>query len=103
MKEELELIKKVQACQTLEALASVILDASEFSISEEYVKIKGLRKELDASKMVDACLSMRYHMIIRGLTRNFGIRQQACYIIISELIEEGKTNNLLMLTRNHKI
>lgn len=92
-----ELTKKVQKCETLEELSIVILEASEFNKKEEGILIQGLRQSFNASRMVDNCLSIKDHLILRALTRNYGIRQQACYILMSELLEQGKREKLLSL------
>jgi hypothetical protein len=72
---ELEKYQAVNNCETLEQLAEVIL-----SFADEDGNIQGRSRKFSASEMASACLEydLAYH---NSLTREYGIRQQAMYII----------------------
>ena len=72
---ELEKYQKVNSCETLEALAKVIE-----SFADERGMIWGRDKLFNAGVMASIC--RRYTLAEHNmLTREFGIRQQAMYII----------------------
>lgn len=75
---ELEKYKKVNECETLEELAKVIE-----SFADKNGAIQGRTKKFSSSRMADACrnYSKEIHNV---LTREFGIRQQALYILFYE-------------------
>jgi len=67
--------EKVNECDTLNQLALVIE-----SFADENGKIQGRQKQFDAKKMAENCRN--YNLgIHNSLTREFGIRQQAMYIL----------------------
>lgn len=73
--EHLSRFLKVNSCKTLEDLAKVIL-----SFADENGQITGREKSFLAEQMANRCAfyaSSSYNT----LTRNWGIRQQAMYII----------------------
>lgn len=65
----------VNDCEDLSQLADVIL-----SLADEDGMIQGRTKKFNAGKMADACLHYR-NRPKNNLTREFGIRQQALYIL----------------------
>lgn len=75
---ELEKYEKVNKCETLDQLADVI-----DSFADTDGKITGRSRRFDAKIMSDTC--RRYtHMEHNRLTREYGIRQQALYILFYE-------------------
>lgn len=88
---ELEIYQKVNNSETLEELADAI-----DSIADENGRIKGRYNDFDAKGMSFQCRNLRkvlrdsvltdsdlreYIMFFNTLTRNYGIRQQAIYIL----------------------
>jgi hypothetical protein len=72
---ELEKFQKVNQCKTLDELADVIL-----SFADENGQIKGRIRNFNAQVMADIC--RRYTAVEHNmLTREYGIRQQALYIL----------------------
>ena len=72
---DLEKYEAVNKCETLEELAQVIE-----SFADELGNIQGRAREFEARKMANNC--RRYSLSIHNsLTREFGIRQQAMYIL----------------------
>ena len=72
---ELEKFKKVNSCETLDELADTIL-----SFADKEGLIKGRKRNFSAKNMSDIC--RRYTTAEHNmLTREFGIRQQALYIL----------------------
>lgn len=71
---ELEKYQKVNACETFNELAEVIL-----SFADDYGMIQGRNRRFNATKMAAYC---RHFSILQPevLTREFSIRQQAMYI-----------------------
>ena len=65
----------VNACETLEELSKVIL-----SFADSDGMIQGRTKKFKAKKMAHACMAMGI-LKPNMLTREFGIRQQAIYIL----------------------
>jgi hypothetical protein len=73
--DRLEVYDKVNQCETLEQLAEIIE-----SLASEDGFIQGRTRGFNAEKMVWACLN--YDKMNKNvLTREFGIRQQAMYIL----------------------
>lgn len=72
---DLEKYNKVNACQTLEELAQVIE-----SFADVNGNIKGRERHFNAKQMAHCCRNYGLH-IHNTLTREFGIRQQAMYIL----------------------
>jgi len=72
---ELDKYKKVNQCETLEELANVIE-----SFANEDGLIKGRTKDFNAELMAGFCRYFKPNMH-NLLTREFGIRQQALYIL----------------------
>lgn len=70
-----EIYRRVNSCESLEELAKVIE-----SLANIYGQIQGKTKKFDAKAMADVCrqFTPAFH---RKLTREFGIRQQAFYIL----------------------
>lgn len=73
--EDLEKWQAVNACETLEDLAKVIE-----SFSDENGDIQGRNKKFSANKMALCCKNY-FDIPKNTLTREFGIRQQAIYIL----------------------
>jgi len=71
----LQIYDRVNQCETLEELSQVILE-----LADENGEIRGRERSFDAAKMAERCLNFRNY-IPNVLTRQFGIRQQAMYII----------------------
>lgn len=68
---------RVNASQTLEELAEVIESAAD-----EEGMIQGRREKFSAQKMANLCRSLQEgDTLYTTLTRNYGIRQQAIYIM----------------------
>lgn len=79
MEKELEIWRKVNKTKTLEELAEIIL-----SLADEDGKIQGRTRKFNAAIMAEACIKYRelfLNMQANVLTREFGIRQQAMYIV----------------------
>ena len=70
-----EIYDKVNACETLEELTKVIL-----SLCDDDGMIQGRRRKFNGEYMAENCLSFSYDLC-NALTREFGIRQQAMYIV----------------------
>lgn len=77
--DELEMFKQVNACETLSELAKVIE-----SFADDNGMIQGRKKKHDAKLMSIICkrFSPSEHNM---LTREFGIRQQALYILFYQI------------------
>ena len=72
---DLEKFQKVNSCETLEELALVIE-----SFADERGVIKGRNRSFSAGSMANYC--RRYSFPSHNtLTREFGIRQQAMYLL----------------------
>lgn len=71
----LEIYDKVNQCETLEDLSKIILE-----LADKNGEIQGRTRRFDAAKMAERCLFFKNH-IPNVLTREFGIRQQAMYIL----------------------
>jgi hypothetical protein len=65
----------VNKCETLEELALVIK-----SFSDEFGMIQGRSRQFDALRMSQHCKQFNYYNV-NTLTRQWGIRQQALYIL----------------------
>lgn len=80
--EELLKYEKVNKCETLDQLADVI-----DSFADGDGKIVGRTKRFDAKVMSNICRRYTYgeHNM---LTREYGIRQQALYILFYKTIKE---------------
>lgn len=76
MLEELKYYKLVNECENLDQLANVILEIG----NEDFGEIKGRSKGFDSQRMADNCLRLP-DVPINTLTRNYGIKQQAIYIL----------------------
>ena len=72
---QLDIWEKVNACETLEELSDIIL-----SLADDNGMIKGRTRKFYAKEMSDACLDYEKRQK-SCLTREFGIRQQALYIL----------------------
>ena len=72
---KLEKWEEVNRCESLDELAKVIL-----SLSDENGLIQGRTEKFSAQKMSDRCLQFR-NFPSNALTIEYGIRQQALYII----------------------
>lgn len=72
---ELEKYERVNKCETLDELA----DAIE-SFADESGLIKGKTRFFNADKMSNYCRTYSYK-VHNTLTREYGIRQQALYIL----------------------
>ena len=85
---ELEKYELVNRAENEKELASAILKLAD----PETGKIKGRAKDHDAKRMSERLsLFMKGHFAANGLTREYGIRQQAIYIKYYE-DREGKDN-----------
>lgn len=73
--------KKVNACESLEELANIIE-----SFSDEHGFIQGKSMFFDAKKMAEKCRNYSLQNP-NVLTRNYGIRQQAIYILFYESLK----------------
>lgn len=84
---DLEKYERVNKCDSLEDLAECILD---FTDSSGY--IEGRTKFFRAKEMAHACrnYSLDRH---NSLTREFGIRQQAMYILFYQHTPKSLENN----------
>jgi transcription-repair coupling factor (superfamily II helicase) len=71
----LEIYDKVNSCEDLDQLSQVILE-----LADENGEIQGRTRKFSAAKMAEKCLFFKNH-IPNVLTREFGIRQQAMYIL----------------------
>jgi acetyl-CoA acetyltransferase len=72
---EIDKYTRVNTCSTLDELADVIL-----SFADENGQIKGRTRNFNAQVMADIC--RRYTAVEHNmLTREYGIRQQALYIL----------------------
>lgn len=78
MKEELEIYKAVGKAETLKELADVIR-----SNADSNGKIKGRNRDFNAEDMANFCERFE-EVSANTLTRSFGIRQQALYILYYE-------------------
>lgn len=73
--DRLEIYDKVNQCESLDELADIIE-----SLANDEGMIQGRTKQFSASNMAWAC--RKYEMMNKNaLTREFGIRQQAMYIL----------------------
>jgi hypothetical protein len=72
---DLEKYEAVNKCETLDQLAHVVL-----SFADEEGMIQGRTNRFSALRMADACLHYE-NRPKNSLTREFGIRQQAMYLI----------------------
>lgn len=75
---DLETYEKVNACNTFQELASIIL-----SLADENGMIQGRIKKFNASEMAERCLNFKHYAkqgYANCLTRQYGIRQQALYL-----------------------
>lgn len=72
---DLQKFEAVNACETLNQLADVIM-----LFANEDGQIQGRRRMFNAEKMATACKTFKDHNYPNALTREFGIRQQAMYI-----------------------
>lgn len=70
-----EIYRRVHSCESLEELAKVIE-----SLADINGQIQGKTKKFDAKAMADVCRQFT-PALHRNLTREFGIRQQAFYIL----------------------
>ncbi len=75
MKNELEIYKAVNKCETHEELALVIE-----SLTDEHNMIQGRTRTLNGRLMAAACRGGLSRKNPQFLTREWGIRQQALYI-----------------------
>lgn len=73
--ERLEVYEKVNSCSTLLELANVIR-----SLADEDGLIQGRTRKFNAEKMAQMCENYKNYPE-NVLTREFGIRQQALYLI----------------------
>jgi hypothetical protein len=71
----LEIYDKVNQCETLEQLAEIILQ-----LADSNGQIQGRTKKFDAARMAERCLFFNKSNP-NNLSREFGIRQQAMYIL----------------------
>ncbi len=71
----LEIYDKVNKCETLSELSDIILE-----LADENGEIQGRTRKFNAAKMAEKCLNFRT-VSPNTLTRKFGIRQQAMYIL----------------------
>lgn len=75
--DELEIYEKVNRCQTLFELANIIR-----GLSNGDGTIGGRTRHFNAEKMAEHC--EKYSLSFKNsLTRNYGIRQQAMYILLT--------------------
>lgn len=82
---ELEKYELVNMAETEEQLAAAILELSD----PETGKIQGRAREHDAKRMVERMtLFMKGQFPPNGMTREYGIRQQAMYIKYYQDLEE---------------
>lgn len=75
MNNRLEIYDKVNSCESLEELATIIE-----SLADEDGNIQGRTKKFDAYKMATYCREFSL-LIANALTREYGIRQQAIYLV----------------------
>jgi len=75
MEDKLKIYERVNKAESLEELATVIEN-----LADDYGKIQGRTRHFDAKKMANICrnYNLRIH---NALTREYGIRQQAMYIL----------------------
>lgn len=73
----------IQTCETLQELASSIIYLGNCNLQNPGM-IQGREKSFSSVIMAKACLALNEHKEFRYLTRNYGIRQQAIYILFSE-------------------
>lgn len=80
---DLDRYNAVNKCETLDELSKVIL-----SFADPTGQIQGRQETFDAAKMALACTKLgqvknkiMWPHYSRALTRNWGIRQQALYIL----------------------
>ena len=73
-------IDLVNKCETLEELATVIEMIGAQHLEDD--RIQGRFHEFNSDRMSACCKNIQAHQIT-ALTRNYGIRQQACYILMS--------------------
>ena len=79
---DLEKYEAVNGCETLPELAAVIESFGN------YGSIEGRSRSFDSEKMALFCLN--YSLALKNtLTRKFGIRQQAMYILMSEKLRNA--------------
>ncbi len=87
-----EIYDKVNKCETLDELADVILECAD-----ENGSIQGRTRSFSAKKMAMFCRGFSLE-IANTLTREFGIRQQAMYIVYYDQFmkkELEKANNII--------
>ncbi len=73
--QRLEIYEQVNKCEDLHTLAEIIL-----SLADTDGQIQGRHRKFNASKMASYCID--YPRLPKNiLTREFGIRQQAMYIL----------------------
>jgi|694.fasta_scaffold58785_7 hypothetical protein len=88
-KTELEKYRAVNACETIEELIAAILE-----IVDEEGMIQGRSKKFNGEKM-----AMSLKLVSEGifppntLTREYGIRQQAIYIMFCEAAERNENSS----------
>lgn len=73
-----EIYDRVNQCETLKELSSVIKD-----LADKNGDIQGRTKKFNANQMAKMCLDFKKHFYdlnANVLTREYGIRQQAMYI-----------------------
>lgn len=75
-KQILNYYELVNKCQTLQELAKAI----EYIAKDNNGFINGRTRTFNAEKMIKACLNIE-RLPLNALTRNYGIRQQAIYIL----------------------
>jgi len=68
---------KVNQCETLKQLSEVILELSHYGI------VEGRTRHFDGVHMANHCERLEKGSEFRVLTRMYGIRQQAIYIVHS--------------------
>jgi hypothetical protein len=80
---ELEIYKAVNICETLEELSEVILEIGNSQVIPFMQgRIQGRYKDYKTSRMSYGCLNQgQPGFDLTLLTRNYGIRQQALYIL----------------------
>ena len=93
MQTKLQKFEIVNACETLEELADVIE-----SFADEEGFIKGRTRSFNAKTMANAC--RLYAQLPKNcLTREFGIRQQAMYILYyTDFAALNPANNFMTFT-----
>ena len=89
MNQELERYFLVNQAETLDELADIIL-----KLSDQDGMLNARHRQLNGVKMAAYCRNFK-NMPFNVLTRNYGIRQQAMYICLSEI-----TTSINFLTLN---